>query len=497
MKQSNAEVTKLKTEKIKQFATVMPLNFPGTVLVWYYIKSEFDLHIDIAAAIDPMSVCRHFMLKVCFNDADLSSNLYWSLRTAIKQQAVMVEKETVDKHTIKDLKLAYHVMLKDLKQGGCEGYNSDTSSRCLYSNSGAYDFAAANQKLDIDVRKYVSPNWILTQLSDVSLDDYHAPENYMLYQPGIIKKGVDVTSEPKSKRRRPNTEITSLFELEGELTLAQQSGNDSSIERYMSLYQKNAEELTNEMSVLVQLHHICFDSCDVGTRLIRLGLAAQECIWCTLGISAGARRIFHDLMQMAKEELFALGINPGRENGHLMTGDQTVASKFQYGTANEREEENLKKIPTNHTIRKKGRPSKANFNKTSASKHSDALYSLDLDTCRVNEEPVNYIFPKWSKEKYPFIAEFLDKHDLINYKPEIRDHCSIDGNVFCICNVRRSFCDTDCYARNHHVCFLPFFIRVAQNLVELYGRSKCTCIILGRIPQLAAKHHMFPNMTQC
>lgn len=479
--------TKAKIDVTKQFATRMPLNCAGVVFVWYFVLKTFCLTPVAAADIDPISVFKHLMLKTCRNDTRLSPGLSMSLMTAIKLQEDMnhVRGEAEEKslkETAKKLRVVYSIMIEDLKKGGCYGYHKEKRSRCLYSNTGTYDSAAMNRTLDVDARFFVSAKWVKKYMPDISLKQFYGEENYMTHQPGIIKRNAE-----EQCARQEDVAITPMFVVEGELNPDVRSESWDS--EWCAI---STKKLAVELSVLHDFHRMCFDPEIGGLKCLR---TTGECIWCTLSISAGARRVLHDLTLMARQKTFALGMNIGDEDGQLMTGDLSVASKFHYGTANECEEAAMKQLPTAYELRKKGRP--ITRSQTTASRHADPLYTLDLEYNNVHFEPVHQVFCEWAEEKYPVLHRFFQNKNMYvidGLIDDIRCHSSSEDRVFCICNTRRVFCDTDSYMRSYHVCLLPFLFQSARTIVKILGFEKSTKILTGKLSQLTARHHMSPHL---
>lgn len=523
-------------EEIKQFATQMPLSTTGAIFVWYFILKKFHLTPSAGVDIDPESIFRHLMLKGCGNDTTLTPNLSGSLSAAIKLQTDIAELrnkssdipeedgelDDVLKERGKRLQVAYTIMVGDLKKGGCNGFNKDKPSRCLYSNTGTYDNAAAKHTLDIDARVIVAPTWVRSTKPDLSFEAFYCNENYMNHQPGMAKSGLPKDGEEEdtreendtgvnSKRRRKDrtshsTDITSLFAVEGEfkydLLLPDSTDDYGELHFYNERYAIHSQNITTELDTLYNLHKTCFNPTILGTKRIRIGLTPHECLWCTLSISAGTRRVLHDLLYMAREKALALGMDADKKgNGQLLTGDQSVTTKFHYGTANECEEEYTKKVPTQHELRKKGRRAKiANPGVCrSASKQPSVLYTLNFEGLQMKCEPISHVFQNWAEVKYPFLHDFFNKANLYEngrLQEELRSHSSSDGNVFCICNNRRVFSDADCYSKPHHVCLLPFIVQSAQTIVELFGIAKSGKMLTGKLNELTARHHMFPHIKQ-
>ena len=530
----NPETTKQTIEEIKEFATRMPISCTGVVFVWYYVVRKFELTISKANDIDPNSIFYHLILKTCSNDANISALLgkcvpkILELQTDIREEQsqsaddeeeTKVEEESTStiKQSAKQLRVNYELMMENLKRGGCYGYNKEKNSRCIYSNTGCYDTAAVNHSLNVDARFLVSPNWVVKHLPNVSLDEYYEEKNYIVYQPSIRQRvvGGDLEQElkdiadksislvptaKKAKVDKKTSRITSLFTVEGELTYGRYvSGvqrNDIKNKIFSDRYLEIANAVTTEINVLYELHHSCYNPEIRGTRELRLGIQPKPCLWCTLCISPNIRRVIYDLMSMARDQLRVLGMKHEEVMGGLMTGDDALTSKFYYGTANECEEEATKNAVTDHERRRKGRRGIPSA-KTTASRHPDVLYSLDFEGCRIQCEPITTVFREWAEEKYPFMHNFFASKNLYaknDIEDDVRKHCTSDGNVFCICNMRRLFSDTDCYMRRNHVCLLPFLFQSANNVVQLLGEEKCLKILKGRINCLTARHHMSPRI---
>ena len=506
----NPETTKQTIEDIKEFATRMPISCAGVVFVWYYVVRKFELTISKAGEIDPNSIFYHLILKTCSNDANISTLLCKCVPKILEIQTVICEQQSVDeeespttiKQLAKQLRVNYEIMMENLKRGGCYGYNKEKKSRCIYSNTGCYDTAAVNHSLNTDARVFVSPNWVVKHLPNVQLDEFYEEKNYIVYQPSIRKKtsGGDLEQElsliPTTKRAKVDR-ITSLFTVEGELIYRRCASNlEHNDAMFSDRYLDNANTITTELNVLYELHQSCYNPEIRGTRELRLGIQPKPCLWCTLCISPNVRRVVYDLMSMARDQLRVLGMKHEELMGGLMTGDDALTSKFYYGTANECEEEATKNAVTDHERRRKGRRGIPSA-KTTASRHPDVLYTLDFEGCRIQCEPITTVFREWAEEKYPFMHSFFSVKNLYGknfLEEDVRKHCTSDGNVFCICNMRRLFSDTDCYMKRNHVCLLPFLFQSANNVVQLLGEEKCLKILKGRINCLTARHHMSPNI---
>lgn len=531
----NPEVTKQTIEEIKEFATRMPVSCSGVVFVWYYVVRKFELTISKANEIDPNSIFYHLILRTCNNDANISTLLGKCVPKILELQTVICEQQskTVDddeetevvgeeptstiKQLAKQLRVNYELMMENLKRGGCYGYNKEKNSRCIYSNTGCYDMAAVNHSLNIDARVLVSPNWVAKRLPNVSLDEFYEEKNYIVYQPSIRQrtvggdleqqlkdiadKSISVTpTAKKAKVDKKASRITSLFTVEGELIYQRYvSGfeqNDTQNKIFSNIYLETTNTLTTEIDVLYELHQSCYNPEIWGTRELRLGIQPKPCLWCTLCISPSVRRVIYDLMSMARDQLRVLGMKSEEVMGGLMTGDDALTSKFYYGTANECEEEATRNAITDHERRRKGRRGITSA-KATASRHPDVLYTLDFEGCRIQCEPITTVFREWAEEKYPFMHTFFASKNLYtknDLEDDVRKHCTSDGNVFCICNTRRLFSDTDCYMRKNHVCLLPFLFQSANNVVQLLGEEKCLKILKGRINCLTARHHMSPRI---
>jgi hypothetical protein len=493
----DGEETKMNLKKAKQFADEMPLTASGAIYVWFYTKCIFDMSETEAIEIDPTSVCRHFLSKECGNDTQLSESL-----------AKALELLTTD--DIKRLRGVYSVMIDDLKKGGCFGYDKDNESRCIYSNTGTYDLAATTRSLHVDARQYVSPDWV--RQCRVPLECFYGDATYMTYQPGIRQyrrdddddDDDDEEGESRQSRVRKLPRITSLFEVEGELS---PDANDSKSEeeqyrRRMAIYRERSQDLLIELRNLYRLHTLCYDPAIGGTETVRTSFAEAPCLWCSLSISPAARRIFHDLAHVAREKVRAVGMghSPDCGNGRLVTGNQALTTKFHYGTANECEEEVAKKVPTEHDLRKKGRvDNKRRAARIVASPYDrHSSYSLELDGRGPRTEPVTAVFREWASEKYPFLAEFLEEvgqTDDAATAAALRRHLSPEeSQIFCICNNRRVFTDTDCHSKPYHVCLLPFLVQCVQNLVKHTESATAFRLANGKIQQVTARHHMAPRV---
>jgi len=518
----NPETTKHTIEKIKEFATRMPISCTGVAFVWYYVARKFELTISKASEIDPNSIFYHLLLKTCSNDANISTLLgrcvpkILELQTLICEQQLKTEEDEDEsastvKQLAKQLRVNYELMMENLKRGGCYGYNKEKNSRCIYSNTGCYDTAAVNHSLNTDVRVLVSPNWVVKHLENIQLDEFYKEKNYIVYQPSIRQRGdleqelkdvadKSTSTAKKAKIDKETSRITSLFTVEGELIYQRHvpdlEHKDIRNKIFSDRYLHQANAVTTEIDALYELHQSCYSSEIRGTRELRLGIQPKPCLWCTLCISPNVRRVIYDLMSMARDQLRVLGMKHEEVMGGLMTGDDALTSKFYYGTANECEEEATKNAVTNHEKRRKGRRGIPSA-KTTASRSPDVLYTLDFEGCRIQREPITTVFREWAEEKYPFMHNFFASKNLYaktDLEEDVRKHCTSDGNVFCICNMRRLFSDTDCYMKRNHVCLLPFLFQSANSVVQLLGEEKCLKILKGRINCLTARHHMSPRI---
>jgi len=509
---TNAEETKVIIEKIREFATRMPLSCTGTVFVWYYVVKKFGISIATAADINPESIFCHLILRTCTNDLNSNTPSMECIPKMLELQAVIAEQlqpevEICEKDTLttagKKLRVNFQMMMENLKKGGCYGYNKDKQSRCIYSNTGCYDLAAVSHSLNTDARVLVAPSWVEKHLPEVSLEEFYDEENYMLYQPSMRRRGaaaVDIANPPAEKRakRDDNNEpsaITSLFAVEGELKHQQRSSApcEEKNKFFWDRYFNRADAVMTEIRVLYELHRSCYNPDIRGTRKLRLGLRSEPCLWCTVCISPAARRTLYDLISTAEEQVRVLGMKLDGVTGCLLTGDDAVGCKFYCGTANECEEEATKGAVTDHERRRKGRRG-APSTKAVASRQADVLYTLDLEGCRIQCEPIGAVFREWVEEKYPFMQNVLAVEKRREFEDTIRQHCTSDGNVFCICNMRRMFSDADCCMKTNHVCLLPFLFHGAKTVVQLLGEEKCLNILKGRINCLTARHHMSPRI---
>lgn len=549
----NPEETKYTIEQIRQFATRMPISCTGTVFVWYYTMKKFGLSVCAANSIDPESVFLHLIVRTCNNDIISHTPLteripkMLELHTLIKEQQLKpfetddesseteCEKPGADTSIklAKKLRVNYEMMLENLKKGGCYGYNKDKQSRCIYSNTGSYDTAAMNHALNTDARTLVSPSWVEKHLPEVPLEEFYGEDSYALYQPSMKRQTKDVDTpvemefcadewlslpHPPAKKHKPHghansgnnnnnnknqaCEITPFFAVEGDLKQHQLSTTDQYEEQerskfFWERYFDHASAVKVEIDVLCELHRCCYNSEIRGTRKLRLGLRSHPCVWCTVCISPAARRILYDLISMAREQVRVLGMKVEATSGSLMTGDDALASKFYFGTANECEEETTKNAVSEHEKRRKGRRG-APCTRPATTRHPDVLYTMDFEESRVQCEPISCVFKEWAEEKYPFMHTVLTGMRIYQKQNEledaIRQHCTSDGNVFCICNMRRMFSDADCCMRTNHVCLLPFLFHGAETLVQLLGEEKCLKILKGRTSCLIARHHMSPRM---
>lgn len=537
----DAAKTRNKLNEVQAFAATMPLTISGTILVWYFIVKTFEIDICSGLRIDPCSILFHVMLNCCPQDTSVNTSL---CTYTIKSLELMAEimrfrpnseaaadacrAHEMDENTLdetddakanrnklaKKLLVIHQLMMADLKKGGCHGYDKDRMSRCIYSNTGGYEHAAINHTLDVDLRSCVHPLWVtLKRNHGTSHDIFLCDESYMMFQPGINKHFTEPHLHGDEKkdmydddRHTPDTSVrksggvASLFFVEGDLPKKENPllNEKDKYEHYIKSYNDEANTLLEHMSILYELHIMCEKKSADGIRNTFKALRNDACLWCTLSISPHVRRLLHDLIFMARERLASLGMRcAGVEKCQLMGGDETLSSKFHYGTADECEEEMLKGVPTLHHIRKRGRRPKAPLpeHQKTASPKGNVAYSLDFQNCRVGNEAVRYVFKEWSEIKYPFMKVFFKQCRLTLHETEkIVKHASSDGNIFCVCNKRRMFTDTDCHQRNKHFCFLPLLFIQAKTLLEVRGITKCAKLLSGKLGPLLARHHIASSL---
>ena len=430
------------------------------------------------------------------------------------------------KNKAKQLQVSSSILVDNLRKGGCYGYDSENKSRCIYSNTGAYEMAAMNNTLDVDARLYVSPHWVKEHMFGTSLHSYYGMKGFMKFQPGLVMRHTReqcnayssehdmALSDMIKKRSRTGSEkmephasksVTSLFAIEGDLNdtsnLAS-ANNLEDIRPYMDTYSDNVNNLHDEMLILHRLHVLCHNPRTYGMTLIQYSTSSYPCLWCTLGISPGFRHVLHDLAVMAEQKKVDSGMKTrGRRMcGSLMTGDDSVFSKYQRGTANRCEKESLKSTLSSESHIENGssRKRKSEMDAENGSVHqSDISYSLDFENIKIRCEPIHAIFHNWAESKYPFMKTFLEEIGLTDKEECIKGigmHCTSDGNIYCLCNNRRLFTDTDCHMRQNHMCLLPTIVRNAQTIVKVLGIVKTSKNLMAKIPKLTACHHMCPRI---
>ena len=476
------------------------------------------------------------------------------------------------KKCLKALSSTHACMMNDLKKGGCYGYNKDRQSRCVYSNTGDFNIACGMKRLSNDARKYVSPRWVYDQSNllgdDNTVHDFYSSHNYAVCQPGISEqlskteiaaqlsdtgtlvklhehsssissrdKDEDIHRKRLKKSHCPvqKDQITSLFAVEGEMAVGEEmdiagKGQSSSMSPERCYHQESTL-LVHQMTVLYDLHKTCV-SFLFGPRsrgeaydTVLKAMGMNSCLWCTLFISPGARRVLYDLPCMARDQTTRLGMGLPNMSGSLLTGTDSLVSKFYYGTADECESEAIHFTETDHDHRAKqsrrsARGSGGNRKRTlEQNKHdqgggkSNNNFTLDLESMSSRHQATENVLHEWISLKYPFMrdwfAKVLNSPVVEDDIPKgtctdkekraaisVADHCSAEVHVTCVCNSRRSLYDSDCYFRTHHTCLLPLLLTSARVLVRELDITKANKISNGNIIPLIARHHTTLSLTK-
>lgn len=517
-------------ERTKQFALRMPQNSSGMLLTWYFIKSEVKAK-DLKELALP-SIFTHLMLRVCSGDTAVRNrSILFRVEEMIDLMTKVIDLENTDEiednqHTkvLQKLIAQLYDYIKiiiscDLKKGGCFGFD-DSGSRCVYANTGDFNISCLNRSLSCDARQFVNPLYV----NDPS---FYSSHNYCINQPGIVqtfkerkikhelnnldkivKREIMALEAKKHYEKQhsfsSNMSMMSLFEVEGELQPSQSfaiRGMDKQINKYNKMSQLLKEELTT----LLRLHTIAHDH-DISVMKYYISMfKMSKCVWCSLCISPGARRIIFDMMDMSRTRMYSAGMGIETIMGSLLTGVDSVQNRFSYGTANEREMQSQRKVKSIYTVRAKGRTKPAHKSKEYKDTYNskDILdYKLCLETMLIPTAAVQNVYEECMYSKYSCMGEWFaevglskdfEKNQIVD---EIHRHCASDKNIMCITNTRRMFFDADCFFKQHHVCLLPIILSFVEIIFSKTKKSVQNSILRNsELSCLTSRHHIHIQLT--
>lgn len=273
----------------------------------------------------------------------------------------------------------------------------------------------------------------------------------------------------------------SLFVYEGEMD-ALIDGNTCSdseravieqrwYEKAQRRYSTNAQTILREIQTLHSLHTLC-ETHKQAFGTLSTAVGNDGCVWCCLNMSPSVKMILNELNCMARDKVTGrLPNTKGDRSGLILTGDEASRTVFTYGTAEECEEEKTHStVQTSHDKRRKLRIDHNTLIKTAVNQHVRASRSFELAARPYGVEPLRSAIQEWSEEKFPFVSEWLNEQsvDFVgHYTSSLVPHFSIAGNMFCVCNNRRSFHDHDGYRESkYHLCLLPFLFSFARTLIK-------------------------------
>ena len=439
-------------------------------------------------------------------------------------EKVMRQLKDRKKDIVANMKVSLSVLIGDLRKGGCTGYDRSNSSRCLYSNTGQCDMNVNSHTLHEDARHLVHPSWVKTEETDVTVSQYYSCDMYVKKQPGVRTRvsaggagngggsGLAGGPQPGEKdntldiNREGEEGMVSLFVVEGEMLDrrrwdAEEAENEA-YEMAQRRYRNRAHGVLQELRTLHELHTLCQEHRE-NFGDIANNFGKDPCLWCCINMSGGARRVLNELACMVRDRLHKQ-MNHADDWGLVRTGNQAVVSMFTHGTADECEDADKEDRLTQHELRKRGRRGRKQFADDDlhggkraklAGEALEGSYTYGLNGRIFGKEPLEACFDKWSNEKFPFMGEWLQEQSS-QFRSHVTDslltHLNSNGDIFCICNVRRCFIDSDCHGKRHNVCFLPFIYRVAEMIIETVGVKGTQELLKGPLVQVVARHLMRP-----
>lgn len=472
-------------KELMSYVDSLPMTYLGCLLVWYRLKQIYNKnHVGICYNIKLICVFTHFFLDLCPNSG-YNFNLYmrnsvlrllytktlWKLSSKFDSNRDCQNNEVendigylkLHKNDYKKIISSVNEQLvNNTKKGGCQGYNEETRTRCIYSNIGSYDQAQLKLDFECDARIMVSPQWAIKNYKSLYYDEV----NFMKYQPGFLSSSISIQNHADS--------TVSIHTLEN-ITLVNQNNN---YDRY--------SEVINIFKLIDNIHNLLDEECH---PLYNLGTG--PCRWCSVSIIPEIRWIFQDLIAMGKAQLIRAGIwRESFQKHKLMLGDIVLQNTTQLARANQREQASQKQ-----TILMGSRKRKKNYQDEFEDFNTDeSLYSLDLDKPILSRECLELVYDEWCKTKYPFLTDFLKFDDMDG----IINHCLTSRSVFCEINKRRLFYGSDerSSTSGNHSCLLPFIIDTVMTLNDIKDASDHNQGKIEYVKATAARHHLLIDINE-
>lgn len=460
------------------FGAKMPENILGVLFTWIFMRHIANVMMSKQEAmqLDPLSILFHSIIGCCNNIMGLSPNDL-KLRKILESKILkpfsgpkpkrltntfcgsakyVTKKKTKNtlckkkqkgmqlnkKNSIKILTEYLRIFVETATQFRMKNkmYYCNHNATCIYKNVGSIDNFLDFKNIIGDNRIFVSEKWVKMALN-INYHEFMNWKNFSRFQPGIYAVN-------KMEKKKENTDKEKYNEFHVEpvfrgFKLHTISNTEDINKKYIKDHKHQTEKLVQKLEYINSLIQIIptylqlkSSPVSIITKLFPL------CKWCAFSIDKTMRYIINDIYVMCDER----------------ASEVCLKSTFH----NEKIDDNI-----------------------------STTYDLGFTRSSISKCLLKSVFEDWYFEKYPFLQQFINSHDIHNEIQSLVNHQDPTKSIYCTGNRRRLHTETltdDNSNGGRHKCFIIYVIRILQVLMHMKAKLSKE---RSTVHKLAWEHSIF------